>query len=87
LKSSGDLCGLLEIFIGRAPEEETSGEAADRDSNTDLCGHPEDAILHRGGTRAFRDRQVGGGVAQRFDLLLERVVALSGRSAFTLCLR
>jgi hypothetical protein len=53
LKSSGGLCAPSEIFIGRAPEEETSGDAADRDRNTDLCRHPHDAILHRGGTRAF----------------------------------
>jgi len=52
LEPCGDFCGLLEIFIGRAPEEQAAGDAADRDRNTHLCSYPEDAVLHRGGTRA-----------------------------------
>lgn len=33
LKSCGDLLGLLEIFVGRAPEDEASRDSPDGDRN------------------------------------------------------
>jgi hypothetical protein len=69
-----DVFGLLEIFVSRAPEEETTGDFSDRHRNVERCGDAEDAMLHRRGPCALGDRQAGSGVVQRFDLFLEGVI-------------
>src|SRR5262245_249490 len=62
LQPAGDLLGLLRIFLARAPEDEATGDFSDGDRNTELYGHTEDAVFHRGWAGAVRERHAGGGV-------------------------
>src|SRR5262245_54338909 len=65
--------GLAGELLRRAPEDEAAGDSPNGDRNTELCGHTENAVFHRGETCAVRERHAGGGVAQCLDFFLEGV--------------
>jgi hypothetical protein len=46
LEPLGDFLRLLNIFIGRAPEDDASGQAPACDRHIHLTGHAEDVVLH-----------------------------------------
>jgi SAM-dependent methyltransferase len=48
--------------------------APDGDGELQLCGHAEDAVFHRGRASAWKDRHSDGGISQRLDLSLERLI-------------
>ncbi len=54
LQPWGDLVGLLEIFVSRAPEDQAAGDSPDGDRNPALCDDVEDAVFHRGWAGALR---------------------------------
>jgi hypothetical protein len=74
VQALGDLFGLLEIVVRGAPEEEASGHAPDGDGELQLCGHAEEAVFHRGRAGAWKDGHSDGGLSQRLDLSLERLI-------------
>jgi hypothetical protein len=41
------------------------------DRGIELCGHAEEAVVHRGEACALRKRDAGGGIPEGFDLFLE----------------
>ena len=74
LEPDPDLLSLLDGFVGRAPEEETSGDFSDRHRHTERCGDAENTVFHGGDARALWEGHAGRGSAEGSNPLSELVI-------------
>jgi hypothetical protein len=44
LEPRPDVLGLLDVVVGRTPEQQTAGDAPDGDGHLELRGHTEDGV-------------------------------------------
>jgi hypothetical protein len=79
LQALGNLPRVRDIFSGRAPEEQASGNLPDRERHPQLCGHAEHTVFHGGWICALRNHQAGGGGVQRLESLLEGLIGVHTR--------
>jgi hypothetical protein len=71
-----DFLRLLKVFGRGAPEEQASGYFSDRHRYTQLCGHAEDAVLHRVRACTVGDRHAHGLISQQLDLRPQLLIEL-----------
>jgi hypothetical protein len=76
LEPGTDLLGLLEVLVGRAPEEQASGYAPDGYRHVELDCDAANPVLHRRQARAVRERHADRLIRERLHPRPEFLIEL-----------